>query len=233
MKLSLLTSVAAVAFVGFVGAAQAADVVAPAEPLPAGWTGLYIGAHVGYGETDMSGCIECDEASVADPDELDLNGIVGGLHAGYNYQTGNIVVGLEGDVDFTDWSDKDTSSSDSTDKQKANVDTLGTVRARLGVASDETLFYLTGGVAWSDAKWKSMRGDSTDTAHFDDAGGVIGGGLEHMVFQNVSVRAEGLYYFFDDRQSVADFNEGSPGEHVTLDDMWQVRVGVSYHFNVF
>src|SRR6476646_6492031 len=186
MRLSLLASVAGAAFAGFVGAAQAADIVAPV-PEANVWTGFYIGAHIGYGEAYMDGCVECNAESVSKAEKLDLNGVIGGLHAGYNFQSDNIVFGIEGDIDFTDWHDKGKTTEDD-EWQKGSVDTLGSVRGRLGIASDDSLFYVTGGIALSDAEWISDRDSDKDTAHFNDVGGVVGAGIEHMVFSNVSLR---------------------------------------------
>ena len=232
MRLSLLTSVAAAAFVGFIGAAQAADIV-PEETM-VDWSGFYVGAHVGYGEGYMSGCIECTSSSVSNAEDLNLNGITGGLHAGYNLQSDHVVYGIEADISFNDWSDRKDTDSEG-EFQRASIDTLGSIRGRLGYAMDDMLFYVTGGIALSDAEWVSVRDDpkagTKDTAHFDEIGGVVGGGVEVMAFSNVSFRAEGFYYFFDDDEDISGFSEGDPGESVSLDDMFVVRVGATWHFN--
>ena len=44
------------------------------------WTGLYLGGHLGGGWGSF--------------DDLDLDGLVGGIHGGYNLQNGNIVYGI-------------------------------------------------------------------------------------------------------------------------------------------
>ena len=53
---------------------------------PSNWAGFYIGGNAGYGFTDV------DNLS------LDLDGFAGGGHAGFNFVSGNIVYGLEGDI---------------------------------------------------------------------------------------------------------------------------------------
>ena len=229
MKTLLLTTVAAtLAFSGFIGTARAADVIPPSTAID--WSGPYIGAQIGFGDANMSGCIECtDSASFAD--DLNLNGITGGLHAGYNWQSDAIVYGLEGDINLNDWKDKVVSPIDSGDAEKASVNALGSIRGRLGIATGDALFYATGGVALSDAKWTSISGSSSDTAHFNSIGGVVGGGVELMAFSNTSIRAQGLYYFFGDKADVSGFNRGGTGEHVKLDDMFVVSVGATWHFN--
>jgi outer membrane immunogenic protein len=232
MKIRLLTTVAvAVAFSGFIGTARAADVVP--QDTGVDWSGFYLGAQIGYGQAYMSGCIECtfafDTPSFAD--DLNLNGIAGGLHAGYNWQSGAMVFGIEGDVNFTDWKDSVTSPLDPGDVEKASVDTLGSIRGRLGITAGDALLYGTAGVALSDAEWTSLDSGSSDTAHFKNIGGVVGGGVELMVFSNTSIRAQGLYYFFNDKEDVSSFNRGATGEHIDLDDMYVVSVGATWHFN--
>ncbi len=78
--------------------AQAADVpirgpIYKAAPAPVyNWTGFYVGAHVGYGWAS-SGL-------------GDLDGFLGGVQAGYNWQfSRNWVFGIEGDISATDMND--------------------------------------------------------------------------------------------------------------------------------
>lgn len=52
------------------------------------WTGLYVGAHGGYGWTKSQG--------------LDAKGGFGGGQVGFNYQMGSFVLGLEGDGAWAD-----------------------------------------------------------------------------------------------------------------------------------
>ena len=230
MRKLLLSGVAGLALLAAsMGVAKAADTfVAPDTAYD--WSGFYLGGDIGYGEANFKGCIECEEASIADAAQLDLNGIAGGVHAGFNHQMdNNLVLGIEADVMFTDWNDN-AGTTDVDDSQKGKVDLLGSVRGRLGLAMDRTLIYATGGVAFSDAEWTSIRSSDTDTAKLNGIGGVVGGGAEFMLTDNISLRGEGLYYFIGDKKDVSGFSEGSPGEHVEFDDAFVVRVGASIHF---
>jgi len=230
MKTRLLTTVtSALAFSGFVQFAHAADVI-PQDTVT-DWSGFYVGAQVGFGDANLSGCIECSSSSVAFADDLNLNGITGGLHAGYNLQSNDIVFGIEGDINLNDWKDRGNTVSDD-EWQTGSVDVLGSIRGRLGIAAGDALFFVTGGVALSDAEWVSYRDPPPkDTAKFNDIGAVLGGGVELMAFENISIRAEGLYYIFNDKVDISDFEEGSDGESVKLKDMYVIRVGASWHFN--
>src|SRR5687767_10669513 len=72
------------------------------SPAPvATWSGFYVGAQVGYGlggdqtHVDVAGF----PFSFVGPDH-DMSGPVGGVHAGYNFQRGQIVFGVEGDLEL-------------------------------------------------------------------------------------------------------------------------------------
>src|SRR5215831_16810122 len=101
-------------FLAFTGAAGAADLatkapIAPAAPVFS-WTGFYIGANAGYGwgsgSVDFAGSDSTLDAIARGqiPASLagDPQGFVGGGQAGYNWQTGLLVLGLEADIQWTD-----------------------------------------------------------------------------------------------------------------------------------
>jgi len=100
-KLFLVTT----AFVVLAAAsASAADVslsrpvYAPPPPVPVySWTGIYFGANVGYSwgqsKTDRAGSLIGLGVNVQESQDID--GVIGGVQTGYNYQFGTWVFGLE------------------------------------------------------------------------------------------------------------------------------------------
>jgi hypothetical protein len=100
------------------------------------WTGFYIGINGGGGfgssNWDLTG-----SRTVS-------GGLVGGT-VGYNYQFGQAVAGIEGDVD---WSGINGSTSNNVCPFgcKTSNSWLATVRGRLGYAADSFMPYVTGGV---------------------------------------------------------------------------------------
>src|SRR5687768_7315434 len=90
---------------------MAADMPLKAPPATAiaavyNWTGFYLGGHVGYGwgrstlndvDNFCLGISNCPNP----PDRYNFDGIVGGVQAGYNWQTGNLVFGVEADFSFS------------------------------------------------------------------------------------------------------------------------------------
>jgi len=135
MKKVLYAAVASLALsAGASTAALAADVIAEQPPAPApvvtpvfSWTGVYLGANLGYGW--------------ANGGPNNDNGFVGGGQIGYNYEFDNhLVLGIEGDMDATGW------RFDGND-----VDYTITGRGRLGYAFDRWMVYGTGGIAYAKA----------------------------------------------------------------------------------
>jgi outer membrane immunogenic protein len=231
LRLSLLSTVAAAAMLtGFaVTGARAADVVP--EPVAHDWSGLYIGAHVGYGEAYMDGCSDCgDPFAELDASDLDLNDVVFGGHLGYNFQMDSLVLGVEADFTWLGFDDDANEASGLSDSISGDVDYLASIRARAGYAMDDVLIYATGGVAFTEAEIETVREGDTDQVEFDDIGGVVGAGAEFAVSDMLSLRAEGLYYFFNDKEDAND-PEANPGEEFEFDDAFVVRVGASIHFN--
>src|SRR5262245_13138909 len=90
------------------GAARAADLAiqAPAFKAPpvivSDWAGFYIGVHGGYGWTDsVVSRVNDQNVALGSFGVNPKGGLVGG-HAGYNWQFGSVVTGLEVDFDGAD-----------------------------------------------------------------------------------------------------------------------------------
>jgi hypothetical protein len=83
---------------------------------------------------------------------------------------------------------------------KAKVDWLASFRSRMGLAIDDTLVYITGGLALGDIK--SSAGELGDCPSYCynnqvskvKAGWVAGLGVEHKFAPNLSMFSEFLYY---------------------------------------
>ena len=215
MKKILLASVA---LFGFAGAASAADLpvrAAPPAPMIAAvpvftWTGFYVGVNAGYGWNAN------DSITVAGVtfDLDDEGGFVGGAQAGYNYQIGSFVVGLEGDIQYADFGGDDRFDFDGDgilDDDFNTSDWFGTVRARAGVAFDRALIYATGGFAFAD----------------NATGWTVGGGLEYAFTNNLSAKIEGLYVNLDQ-------DDNFPGLDLDNDaEFGVVRAGLNFRFGTY
>jgi outer membrane immunogenic protein len=142
------------------------------------WTGFYFGATLGYsvGTVDVSGA----SGNLG----FDQSGGVGTLFAGYNWQAGNMVWGLEADIG-TGYLDGGRAGL------TAENNYFGTLRARVGtLITQQTLLYATGGLAWADYDFK-MTGATTGSETL--IGYTIGGGLEFAIAPQWTIRGEYLY----------------------------------------
>jgi outer membrane immunogenic protein len=143
------------------------------------WTGFYLGINGGGGwgnsAWDRTGGFDVS------------GGLVGGT-AGYNWQMGQVVLGFEGDVD---WSDiKGTGTTHCVAGCTTNNDWLGTARGRLGYAFDRFLPFVTGGLAVGDIRATTPGfAGATQT----NAGWTVGGGLEFALAANWTAKAEYLH----------------------------------------
>ncbi|MBI1214019.1 MAG: outer membrane beta-barrel protein [Alphaproteobacteria bacterium] len=83
-----------------------------------------------------------------------LSGFIGGVHAGYNFQTdSSYVLGVEGDLDYSNIEARNFNASRRNRNLGLDSRWQGSLRARAGFTpSDDLLLYATGGVAFADSK---------------------------------------------------------------------------------
>ncbi|QFR32892.1 outer membrane protein [Ancylobacter sp. TS-1] len=170
MKSTILAGVSLAALLAVPAAAADLAYKAPAAyappPMAFTWTGFYIGANAGYGwgTADWS---------------PDIDGFIGGLQAGYNWQgAGPLVLGVETDIQYADVSSGIFS-----------LDYFGTVRARIGYAFDQVLVYGTGGLAYGGGTYETWGLSNSK----NQIGWTLGGGAEYAINNNWSVKGEYLY----------------------------------------
>jgi outer membrane immunogenic protein len=137
--------------------ASAADLPMKAMAAPEAvwsWTGFYLGAHAGagWGTTETTLTSISGPGIPATPFNLPLaqnsrSGFLGGGQAGYNYQSGWAVFGVQGDIAWMDV--KGTTPCIITIACTSKSDWLATLSGRIGgVVADRTLVYIKGGAAW-------------------------------------------------------------------------------------
>ena len=134
-----------------------------------------------------------------------MNGAIYGVHAGYNFQRGNLVYGLEAGFNGTNMEGSDSCVILFTCERK--LDWYATGVGRLGYTTGNTLFYGFGGVAWgkvkTDVSFLSLPLFSGDTNH---VGWTAGAGIEHAFNDRFSARVEYSHVDFgSDDFSVTDF----------------------------
>lgn len=229
MRHSALAALILPVFVpGFMASsAQAADLpgrsYAPAPvyappPTPFSWTGFYAGLNAGYGWASF-GAI--GDATFGKPSGFNIGGTFG-----YNYQSNQLVVGLESDLDYLAYKSTRAIGAAPTVYYTANQRWMGTLRARVGFAADRALVYVTGGYAGGKQKasYESSTpviGDINSMRH----GWAVGAGIEYAFTNAISAKAEFLYASLAKRTMF-------PAPYTTRTDFSAsaVRMGVNYHF---
>jgi outer membrane immunogenic protein len=219
VKKILLTTTALIAL--GIAPAAAADLAArPYTKAPAAiainnWGGFYLGAMGGYAQENSSGIGT-------------LSGGFAGGTAGYNWQTGNLVLGIEADAA---WADVGATVglfgglASVSDK----IRDMGTVRGRVGYAFDTVLIYGTGGYAWADNRITATALGVSISDSQVHSGWTAGAGVEVMFAPKWSVKAEYLYRSFQsETYNFPGIIAGGVASG-TL-NLNSVQVGVNYHF---
>lgn len=224
MKKLLATAVAMTA-ISF--GAAAADLpgrkTAPDAPVVAApiftWTGLYVGGHIGgaWGR-------EADTLHVFLADAFNVSGVIGGVHAGYNWQMNQLVLGVEADLDAS-----------GVKGSRATTGAVGTLalsnswrtslRLRAGYAIDATLLYLTGGLAIADARETLTLGVLSASKTSTVTGWTLGGGVEHAFTPHWTGRIEARYSDFGSARNALNGNAFTSSFHDV-----SALVGAGYKF---
>ena len=243
MKLTHKLAIAGTAAIGalaFAGAAFAADLPArtytkaPMMSPVFSWTGFYVGGHVGAGWGTTESNLDVGKTLVSngiDPISLALvlplaqtqmSGFLGGVQAGYNWQSGIMVFGIEGDFSGADI--KGNAPCLLILNCGTKVDWTADITGRLGATvGDRGLLYVKGGAAWINRKFSIGNsvavagggGGGRPFAVTDGDGGVfsaggaingsvtntrlgalLGAGIEYSVTSNWSVKLEYDYMDF-------------------------------------
>jgi high affinity Mn2+ porin len=189
------------------------------------WTGLYIGAHAGYGRGHS-------EAVLADPiastTANSFSGIIGGIQAGYNIRLpSGLLLGVEADMTFPNYltsnsvvSSLATPRSDVTEQW----DYVGTARGRIGYATGPWLVYATGGLAWAGERFINTPAIGNDEKKLNlRLGWAAGGGVEYAFAPHWSLRLEYLYSQFEK----ADITFPSATQYTSSLDFQSLRVGIN------
>ncbi len=206
MKKTILAMTTASAITA-AGSASAADLPrGPAPyyaPPPASvysWTGPYAGVNLGY------------EWGKVTNSSIDPSGVAGGGQIGYNWQIGQVVLGVETDIQAS-------AADDTFAPYKFSNPWFGTLRGRAGFAINNMLLYGTFGLAYGDIKAEFGGIDESRTS----VGWTGGVGMEVGFTQNWSAKIEYLYMDLASRSfSLTGVDNGLQASYL--------RLGVNYHF---
>ena len=189
------------------------------------WAGAYIGGHLGAGFDD--GRYRAGIAGPAIPVNIDADGVLGGILAGYNLQHDRLVFGLEGDISFGDVGGRTTLAGVS--NPRLETDFIATIRTRLGYAWDRVLVFGQVGIGFADVEIKeSLQLGATARTNKTHVGVVVGGGIEWALTDTINLRTDYTYGNFDRRSHTV-----GPVTDTLAFDVHIVRAAISIKLGQF
>ena len=236
MKHVIRIGIAAAAWLAVTLAAQGADLVRVptyyrgfTPPVPAMWTGCYIGLNIGGG---WSQATLFDPVAGASLGGVSSGGVVGGAQAGCDYQIGQFVFGIQVMADGADIRGSRAQPNPFI-QNNLNIPWVETLTARAGFAvTPSTLLYVKGGGAWvRDNVWLTSNGVTVVSDIITPTGWTFGAGVEFLFFNNWSVFAEYNYLSFQNTQSTV-INLAGSGAPVNFNHNVQtLLIGLNYRFS--
>ncbi len=162
------------------------------------WTGFYIGGHAGYGGDRFDYPFEVTPGPlVAGRFNITSGGFFGGGQAGFNWQFGQFVLGVETDIATSDIRGRLafdlTAPVGFNITGQSHLNYFGTVRGRLGLAWDKALFYVTGGWAYGEVTSSGNIGAAAVSTTYNKDGYAVGAGIEYALSNWISVKSEYMY----------------------------------------
>jgi len=179
---------------------------------PHDWSGPYGGITLG-GAFGQSTAVDTDVgngfwmAPLVENDTFTAasSGPVGTVEAGYNWQMGSMLAGLEGDVGYLGFNGTASSAFDSETTLSSSGGLAGTIRARVGMTQGRLLAFGTAGLIVADVNatvadpyidYSGPSSGATFTSHTGaQTGWTIGAGLALALNDEWSLKGE--YDYFD------------------------------------
>ncbi|MCK1302832.1 porin family protein [Bradyrhizobium sp. 24] len=197
---NLLLATASIVALGAIAPAFGADLAAqPVQPLYGkapqlvaamiyDWSGYYVGLNGGWGSS-----ANCWDFNGGTPEGChDATGGTVGGQIGYRRQTGQIVLGVEGQGNWAGL----TGSNDSVafaDINQTKIDAFGLITGQIGYAVDNVLFYGKGGAAVTSNTYQissTLTGAQLGKSDHILWGGALGAGIEYGFAPSWSVSLE-------------------------------------------
>jgi outer membrane immunogenic protein len=184
------------------------------SPIPvSGWDGFYVGANLGYG----MGIVDHVGSPVGD---LTTAGVLLGGQLGYNFTVGGgLVVGVQGDVDFTNMTGTYTAFPTITQTNTWEAALTGHV----GYDAGQVMPYVLAGVTAVGTTRSSSIGPLSESAFL--GGFTVGGGAAIRISDMASLFGEVRYNNYGSHTYTT-----LPASPVVDMSSTEVRGGVNFHF---
>jgi opacity protein-like surface antigen len=221
------------------------------------WSGFHLGVNAGgtWGSFDPQtstvgggfyNATTAGQINRVGAQTIDPSGFSAGVQAGYDWQFGQFLVGIEADANALHLNGVANGSAvtfiTAPARQfvltsYASSDGLFTLRPRVGFAANNWLFYATGGLALTNVRGDQLftgSGGALQSAAIDQTklGYAVGAGAEWGVSSNLSVKAEYLHTSFD-RMIASQTSSNIPTQRFVQSEALTtdlVRLGLNYRF---
>lgn len=191
------------------GFAQPVIVPAPAAPVlvapspvivTSDWSGFYVGGQLGYGRLSTDFSAE-DEREIFEGELLQGSGPLFGVHAGYMFDFGRLVLGAELDYDKTQIElEPGDDFPGGAVEDIGQVDSVARAKLRVGYDAGRFLPYVTAGLARVTFDFDDEVAAEEEIDEESD-GRFIGLGASYMVSDSFMVGIEALRHNFEDTPS--------------------------------
>jgi outer membrane immunogenic protein len=203
------------------------------------FSGFFAGVHLGGHESTVS-LSDISYGDFGGTQDLLAQGVVGGLQAGYNVQDRGFLYGAELALSWTggelNESYGNTPATDYFRVVRAGLNYTGELKLKAGLAADNTLMYLAGGLAFADYDAIYLSGSSGNVPPINDAwdvsgtylGAVVSAGLEQAITPNLTWRAEASFAAYDGDSALdsVDLDEPVRGHATDV----SIKAGLNYYF---
>lgn len=240
-----LSSVVACVLAAFLGSANAADMPLKAPPPMSApsWTGFYVGVNGGAGWATAASSLNLAGFGVGGVGGTipiashELNGFLAGGQIGYNWQTGNFVLGVEGDGDWANV--QGTAPCLVVLSCGDNVKWTADATVRVGVLPmSNMLVYVKGGAAWAGETHTlsspAIAGFAINSnLNTTKTGGLIGFGTEYLFAPRWTAKIEYDYADYGSHTDTLTLSALGVAAGVPVQTSLQmstVKAGVNYHF---
>jgi outer membrane immunogenic protein len=199
------------------------------------WTGFYIGANGGWGQSHNCVDFVTRVGTVASGCGDGSGGVAGG-QIGYRWQANQFVFGLEAQGDWADLSNTRVSLLNPTLSTTAKTDAFGLFTGQIGWAWNAALLYVKGGAAVTGNRFDifdNRTGVGLTSASSTRWGGALGAGFEYGFAPNWSVGVEYDHLFMGNANnsfSVVDPRLAAVLNDRVSQDVDMVTLRVNYRF---
>ena len=199
------------------------------------WSGFYFGGFGGggFGNHNLNNALGPAGFANFAVNYESRGGMAGG-EAGYNWQSGSMVFGVEADgfwsgIKGNDLAQFNAGTLPIGSWDATNLRNGATVRARGGIAVDRLLLFFTGG--WAYGNFTHTNTDPVfgiDTFSTHRSGLAAGGGIAYALTDNLIGKFEYRYYDFGRYERLNPLNGQIP---YTVDNTYSVvKVGLDFKF---